>query len=276
VEVLCGSRGGRSFKFVFSRGVQLQKFEDTALVSNRAMATRAASCAMFMAFGSICATGDPVRVTSKISPAFMPVWQWRLAEKPSLHVRGAPRCPQTHTRANFFGAKRVQDNPRVALRQEGGAGEAERMEGGLQSDYQTSHPEQPSFAESTAGDFQEKETFVAVSRSHLGCKTIGVDHGRKRTGVCVSVGYAPRPLPLICHDDNSTEVALQVARIVQNEGAEQIVVGFPFNSTGGEGEQAQYTRLFVTALQKTCPTSAIYLWDERFSTSVARDKLQQV
>ena len=112
--------------------------------------------------------------------------------------------------------------------------------------------------------------------SQLGRKTIGVDHGRKRTGVCVSVGYAPRPLPLICHDDNSTDVALQVAQIAAREGAEQIVVGFPLNSTSGEGEQAKYTRDFVSALKEACSTCAIMLWDERFSTAVAREKLQEV
>jgi putative Holliday junction resolvase len=116
----------------------------------------------------------------------------------------------------------------------------------------------------------------SMSIVHLGRKTIGVDHGRKRTGVCVSVGYSPRPLPLICHDDNSTDAALQIAQLAINERAEQIVVGFPFNSTGGEGEQATYTREFVNALRAACSTCGIYLWDERFSTSIAREKLQQV
>lgn len=133
----------------------------------------------------------------------------------------------------------------------------------------------------SAGNAAEESTepfqaVVSIAETHLGRKTLGVDHGRKRTGLCVSIGYAPRPLPLICHDDNSTDVALQVAQVALREGAEQIVVGFPFNSTGGEGEQAVYTRQFVTHLQEACSTCAIYLWDERFSSSVAREKLQQV
>jgi len=131
-------------------------------------------------------------------------------------------------------------------------------------------------ARSTAALKAERAAAQGAVELHMGRKTIGVDYGRKRTGVCVSVGYAPRPLPLICHDDNCTDVALQVAKIAKKEGAEQIVVGFPFNSTGGEGEQAMYTRQFVRALQEACPTCAIFLWDERFSTSDAREKLQQV
>ena len=100
--------------------------------------------------------------------------------------------------------------------------------------------------------------------THLGRKTLGVDHGRKRTGVCVSVGYAPRPLPLICHDDDAGLVARRVAELAEDERAQQIVVGFPFNSTGGEGEQAQYTRQFVAELKAACPGRGIYLWDERY------------
>ena len=131
-------------------------------------------------------------------------------------------------------------------------------------------------AQQTAALKAERAAAQGAVESHVGRKTIGVDYGRKRTGVCVSVGYAPRPLPLICHDDNCTDVAQHVAKIAKREGAEQIVVGFPFNSTGGEGEQAMYTRQFVRALQEACPTCAIFLWDERFSTSDAREKLQQV
>ena len=100
--------------------------------------------------------------------------------------------------------------------------------------------------------------------THLGRKTLGVDHGRKRTGVCVSVGFAPRPLPLICHDDDAGLVARRVSELAADERAQQIVVGFPFNSTGGEGEQAQYTRQFVAELKAACPGCGIYLWDERY------------
>ncbi len=38
-----------------------------------------------------------------------------------------------------------------------------------------------------------------IIRKHVGRKTIGVDYGLRRTGLCVSVGYAPRPLPLVEH-----------------------------------------------------------------------------
>jgi glycerophosphoryl diester phosphodiesterase len=127
-----------------------------------------------------------------------------------------------------------------------------------------------------AGEEGRGASGLGSKASALGRKTLGVDHGRRRTGVCVSVGYAPRPLPLICHEDDSKEVAAQVGRLALKEAAEQIVVGFPLNSTGGEGQQAAYTRAFVSHLQDACPQCDILLWDERFSTAVAREKLQEV
>ena len=48
---------------------------------------------------------------------------------------------------------------------------------------------------------------VAPSSSQLGRRSVGVDYGLRRTGVCVSVGYAPRPLPLITHNNQPDLVA---------------------------------------------------------------------
>ncbi len=102
-----------------------------------------------------------------------------------------------------------------------------------------------------------------LTASHLGRRTIGVDYGLKRTGVCVSVGYAPRALPVIFHDNQPDLVAQALVDIVRREAAEQMVVGFPINSRGLEGEQANCTRMMVAELARRGPLCTIYLWDER-------------
>jgi RNase H-fold protein (predicted Holliday junction resolvase) len=102
-----------------------------------------------------------------------------------------------------------------------------------------------------------------LTASHLGRRTIGVDYGLKRTGVCVSVGYAPRALPVIFHDNQPDLVAQALVDLVKREAAEQMVVGFPINSRGLEGEQANCTRTMVAELAKRTPLCTIYLWDER-------------
>ena len=102
-----------------------------------------------------------------------------------------------------------------------------------------------------------------MTASHLGRRTIGVDYGLKRTGVCVSVGYAPRALPVIFHDNQPDLVAQALVDLVKREAAEQMVVGFPINSRGLEGEQANCTRTMVAELARRAPMCTIYLWDER-------------
>ena len=238
--------------------------------------------------------GEHVRGTggsvAQPAAAFVsPVAAWRPCSSPGWLAAGTQGTTRRKLRAEARGTDSAHMRRGcLTLLQEAGGGDAVGRADGLSDDQEAEGRSRRAHvrrldllaseteARSTAALKAERAAAQGAVESHVGRKTIGVDYGRKRTGVCVSVGYAPRPLPLICHDDNCTDVAQQVAKIAKKEGAEQIVVGFPFNSTGGEGEQAMYTRQFVRALQEACPTCAIFLWDERFSTSDAREKLQQV
>jgi len=76
----------------------------------------------------------------------------------------------------------------------------------------------------------------------IGVRTLGVDFGLRRTGLAISSGFAPIPLRVLAVAGDSPacfgEVAKEVTRAAFGEGADQIVLGMPYNSTGGEGEQA--------------------------------------
>jgi putative Holliday junction resolvase len=108
--------------------------------------------------------------------------------------------------------------------------------------------------------------------SFIGIRSIGIDYGLKRTGVCISVGYAPRALPLIVHDNQPDLVAQDIANLAIREGAAQIVIGFPLNSRGIEGEQANCTRVMVAALVRRAPPCRILLWDERHRSDARSHK----
>ena len=104
----------------------------------------------------------------------------------------------------------------------------------------------------------------------FGTRTLGVDFGLRRTGLAVSAGIAPLPIGII--DDQSanlTAVAAQVVRAARSEGASQLVLGMPYNSSGGEGEQAIATRRFGELLAREAAPRPVYLWDERFSSAEA-------
>lgn len=62
----------------------------------------------------------------------------------------------------------------------------------------TSSSDSDAVVNSDTAEAASREIFEG--RNFLGSKLIGVDYGLRRTGICVSVGYAPRALPLILHN----------------------------------------------------------------------------
>jgi putative transcription antitermination factor YqgF len=136
---------------------------------------------------------------------------------------------------------------------------------------------------------------VQASCSLLGVKSIGVDYGLVRTGVAVTVGYEPKPLAILTSARNrvpetqpgctnntnaaTSSLCQEIVRLVQIEEASRIVVGLPLHKNGTEAEQTQLTRQFGTelaqvVLRRLGPSIAMHYWDERYTSKVARAKLQ--
>ena len=117
---------------------------------------------------------------------------------------------------------------------------------------------------------------LRIEAGGVGTRTLGVDFGLRRTGLALSSGFAPLPLRVVpCEGDSAdgrVDAAREVARAAAGEGAAQIVLGMPLNSTGGEGEQATVTREFARVLAAAAAPLPVFLWDERFSTFEARGR----
>ena len=100
-------------------------------------------------------------------------------------------------------------------------------------------------------------------------KVVALDFGRARTGVAVSdpTGTVARPLGVV--EEAATEAGLaRVAKLVREEGAEQVVVGLPLTLRGERGEQARETEAFVEAL-RAAVSVPVETFDERFTTTLA-------
>jgi putative holliday junction resolvase len=100
-------------------------------------------------------------------------------------------------------------------------------------------------------------------------KVVALDFGRARTGVAVSdpTGTLARPLGVV--EQAATEAGLErVVRLVQEEGAERVVVGLPLTLRGERGEQARETEAFVEALRSVLDVP-VETFDERFTTTLA-------
>lgn len=101
-----------------------------------------------------------------------------------------------------------------------------------------------------------------------------LDIGDKKIGVAVSdpLGLTAQPLQIIERTQFKKDCE-KIARIVEEYGAEKIVVGFPLDLNHQEGPQAKKVRFFYDGLknfcqEKKCPV-AMELFDESFSSKDA-------
>lgn len=100
-------------------------------------------------------------------------------------------------------------------------------------------------------------------------KVLALDYGSARTGVAVSdpSGTVARPLCVV--EKAATEPGLaRLRELVEEEGADRVVVGLPLTLRGTHGEQARETERFVEGLRAAVDVP-IETFDERFTTTLA-------
>ena len=96
-------------------------------------------------------------------------------------------------------------------------------------------------------------------------KILALDYGSARTGVAVSdpTGTVARPLRTL---ERATPA--DVRSLVDEEGAERVVVGLPLTLRGEHGAQAEETQRFVEELRAAVEVP-VETFDERFTTVLA-------
>ena len=100
-------------------------------------------------------------------------------------------------------------------------------------------------------------------------RVLALDHGSARCGVAVSdpTGTIATPLEPVERPDSKKGMA-RVRALVDEVGAEQVVVGLPVGLSGRETEQTAAARAFAERLQKGVKVP-VDLYDERFTTKIA-------
>lgn len=105
-----------------------------------------------------------------------------------------------------------------------------------------------------------------------------LDIGSKRIGVAVSdpLGLFAQPLKVIERKGNKRDFE-EISKLCGDYEAKKIVVGLPLNEEGETGQQAAKIKMFVdrlkTHLSKSGPVIPIEMWDERYSTRQAEERL---
>ncbi len=97
-------------------------------------------------------------------------------------------------------------------------------------------------------------------------RIMAIDYGDARTGVAVSdptgllAGFTT-----VIQSRKPEFVAAEVARLAKEQGAEELVMGFPRNMDGTEGPRADLYRAFAAQLEEATGLTPV-LWDERRTT----------
>ena len=106
-------------------------------------------------------------------------------------------------------------------------------------------------------------------------RIMAIDYVDARTGIAVSdptgllAGYTT-----VIQSRKADFVAAEIARLAQEQKAEELVMGFPRNMDGTEGPRADIYRAFAATLEAATGMSVI-LWDERRTTVEAHAILHQ-
>ena len=105
-------------------------------------------------------------------------------------------------------------------------------------------------------------------------RVMGVDPGERRIGVAISdpTGTIARPLETITHRSRAKDID-RLAGLVEETGAEMVVMGLPLSLNGSSGPQARWAARYARDLAAVLSVP-IVMWDERYSSSVAREILR--
>ena len=100
-------------------------------------------------------------------------------------------------------------------------------------------------------------------------KVLALDYGSARTGVAVSdpTGTVARPVTTV--ERVATEAGFaKLLAVIGTEEPELVVVGMPLTLSGGHGEQARETDVFVERLRDAIG-APVETFDERFTSVLA-------
>ncbi len=109
-------------------------------------------------------------------------------------------------------------------------------------------------------------------------RVLGLDLGDRTLGVAVSdpFGWTASEVTTIRRKEENKlrQTLAQTARLIEEYGADTVVLGYPVNMDGTPGPRAEKSKAFGEALARRTGVKVI-LWDERLSTVEADELMAQ-
>lgn len=102
-------------------------------------------------------------------------------------------------------------------------------------------------------------------------RILGIDYGRKRTGLAVT-----DPLGIVAGNLATvpTHTLMQfIQDYIKREQVDRIVIGNPMQLNGQPSESMKYITPFVNRLKKELPDMPVVMYDERFTSTIAHQAM---
>jgi putative Holliday junction resolvase len=98
-------------------------------------------------------------------------------------------------------------------------------------------------------------------------RILGIDYGRKRTGIAVT-----DPLQIVAGNLATVPTNTLMSFIkeyIAREQVDRIIIGQPTQLNGNPSESMKYITPFVNRLHKELPDMPVVMYDERFTSTIA-------
>ena len=102
---------------------------------------------------------------------------------------------------------------------------------------------------------------------------LGLDLGTKTLGISKSKGVIATNYKTLRHDNNYDYLIQELKNIINEEKVDKIILGYPKNMNGTEGERCEIVKQFAEDIQKAIPATEVIFQDERLSTVAAEKSL---
>ncbi|MBR9761487.1 Holliday junction resolvase RuvX [bacterium] len=103
---------------------------------------------------------------------------------------------------------------------------------------------------------------------------LAIDHGDARIGLAATDEFGIGTHPVETIDCRKTEIIPRILEVIAERKIQAVVLGLPLRMDGSEGTSSKKVRKFGKELRTNLGDIPLTLFDERFTTVTASEKLR--
>ncbi len=103
---------------------------------------------------------------------------------------------------------------------------------------------------------------------------LAIDHGEARIGLAATDEFGIGTHPVETIDCRKTEIIPRILEVIAERKIQAVVLGLPLRMDGSEGTSSKKVRKFGKELRTNLGDIPLTLFDERFTTVTASEKLR--